>query len=59
MTKVLIAGIDFGTSKIRCLIFNKKGRLLFYHSIKTPTSKHNQGYEYHSVKEIWSCTKKF
>ena len=58
MTKVLIAGIDFGTSKIRCLIFNKKGRLLFYHSIKTPTSKHNQGYEYHSVKKIWSCTKK-
>ena len=39
MIKPVLAGLDIGTSKIRCVLFNVKGEPLFNCSIKTPIIK--------------------
>ena len=53
MTKPVLAGLDIGTSKIRCVLFNIKGNPLFNYSIKTPTVKKIDGI-YNPVDEIYS-----
>ena len=52
MTKPVLAGLDIGTSKIRCVLFNIKGEPLFNYSIKTPIVKKSDGY-YNPVEEIY------
>jgi len=56
--KKFIAGIDFGTSKIRCLVFDINSNIIFSHSTLTPIIKHKSGFEYHPANEIWNSTKK-
>lgn len=52
MTKPVLAGLDIGTSKIRCVLFNIKGDPLFNYSIKTPIVKKSDGY-YNPVEDIY------
>ena len=52
MIKPVLAGLDIGTSKIRCVLFNVKGEPLFNYSIKTPTTKKSDG-NYNPVEEIY------
>ena len=49
MTKPVLAGLDIGTSKIRCVLFNIKGNPLFNYSIKTPTVKKIDGILGHKI----------
>ena len=53
MAKPVLAGLDIGTSKIRCVLFSIKGDLLFNYSIKTPIIKKSDGI-YNPVDEIYS-----
>ncbi len=53
MTKPVLAGLDIGTSKIRCVLFSVKGSALFNYSIKTPIIKKFDGI-YNPVEEIYS-----
>ena len=53
MTKPVLAGLDIGTSKIRCVLLNIKGNPLFNYSIKTPIIKKNDGI-YNPVDKIQS-----
>jgi len=52
MPKSALAGIDIGTSKIRCILYNTNGRPLFNCSYKTPLIKLNK-YFYNPVENIY------
>ena len=52
MPKSALAGIDIGTSKIRCILYNTNGRPLFNCSYKTPLIKLNK-YSYNPVENIY------
>ncbi len=52
MIKPVLAGLDIGTSKIRCVLFNIKGDPLFNYSIKTPIIKKIDGL-YNPVDDIY------
>ena len=53
MTKPVLAGLDIGTSKIRCVLYNTKGNPLFNYSIQTPIIKKIDGI-YNPVDKIYS-----
>ncbi len=52
MTKAALAGLDIGTSKIRCVLYNTRGNILFNYSIETPLIKRNDGI-YNPVDKIF------
>ncbi len=49
MAKPTLAGVDIGTSKIRCVLYDTRGKLLFSCNKKTPLIKIN--YEYYNPIE--------
>ena len=57
MPKHALAGFDIGTSKIRCILYNKKGKILLNSSYKTPLVITNEGY-YNPTSEIIKITLK-
>ena len=52
MKKTALAGLDIGTSKIRCVLYDVRGNILFNWSIKTPIIKKFDGL-YNPVDEIF------
>ena len=57
MPKIALAGFDIGTSKIRCILFKKNGKILFNSSFRTPLISKKDGF-YNPVDEINNITLK-
>ncbi len=57
MSKFALAGIDIGTSKIRCVLYDIKGKLLYSCSKNTPIIK-IRNLDYNPVDKIYEILKK-
>tara|TARA_B100000575_G_scaffold276236_1_gene261507 strand:+ start:899 stop:2395 length:1497 start_codon:yes stop_codon:yes gene_type:complete len=51
MKKAGLAGLDIGTSKIRCILFDTRGNILFKYSLKTPIIQKKDGI-YNPTKKV-------
>ncbi len=56
MAKTALAGLDIGTTKIRCVLYNVNGKLLTNYSIKTPLIK-KKDYFYNPTEKIFEILK--
>ena len=57
MQKTVLAGFDIGTSKLRCIIFNKNGSIIKSFDEKTPLIKKKDGY-YNPVNDLYKLSLK-
>ena len=57
MQKTVLAGFDIGTSKLRCIIFNKNGSIIKSFDEKTPLIKKKDGY-YNPVNNLYKLSLK-
>ena len=51
MKKAALAGLDIGTSKIRCILFDIRGNVLFKTSLQTPLIQKKDGI-YNPTKKV-------
>ena len=56
MAKTALAGLDIGTTKIRCVLYNVNGKLLTNYSIKTPLIKKKD--YFYNLKKLAKYKKK-
>ncbi|MDP6779662.1 MAG: FGGY family carbohydrate kinase [Candidatus Latescibacteria bacterium] len=49
----LIAGIDFGTTNTKALVFDPTGRIVSQASVRTPTHRPRPGWAHYRPDELW------
>src|SRR3990172_8548231 len=55
-THPLLAGIDFGTTNIKTIVFDHTGRIAASASAPTPTCFPRPGWAYFEPDEVWQVT---